>query len=109
MSLIAVGVAILLIVGLFAKLSTASKVAAAERERVLHTTSDPGVRRAISEKQVQRGMTEEQVIASWGQPTAITRQALKTKMKVTLRYGPTRGGSSVYLENGIVTGWKQST
>jgi hypothetical protein len=32
---------------------------------------------------------------------------LKTKVKQTYAYGSRRGGSKVYVDNGIVVGWYQ--
>jgi hypothetical protein len=52
-------------------------------------------------------MTEEQLIDSWGTSNGRTRRVLKTKVEQTLRYGIGRSSSSVYIENGLITGWWQ--
>ncbi|MGI4951181.1 MAG: hypothetical protein ACRYGM_05200 [Janthinobacterium lividum] len=107
MSMIAIGAVIVLVVITAVNSFSTRRMDAAHRTQVL-ASSNPALRQTIVERKIQRGMTEQEVIASWGQPTTITRQALKTKTKVTLRYGTVRGGSAVYVENGIVTGWKQN-
>jgi len=56
--------------------------------------------------EICQGMSEPELIASWGQPSRVTQQVLKTKVKMTYRYGSNRHGQSVYLENNRVTGWR---
>jgi hypothetical protein len=68
-----------------------------------YSTANPQLRSDIINKLIRIGMSEEQVIDSWGTPSRRTFQQLKTKTKTTLYYG--HGGSRVYLDNGYVTGW----
>jgi hypothetical protein len=61
---------------------------------------------AMANREISRGMSEEQVVAAWGQPSRRDVVALKTKTKTTLIYGSKRGGNHVVFENGSVVGWK---
>lgn len=63
----------------------------------------PELRTAILQKKIWIGMTEDQLIDSWGSPTKRTLRQLKTKYKETLSFGTYQ---SAYLENGRVTGWR---
>lgn len=67
-----------------------------------YANADPALRRDMLNKVIRTGMTEEQVVDSWGRPTSRTVQRLKTKTKTTLRFGR----SYVYFDNGSVTGWR---
>jgi hypothetical protein len=56
-----------------------------------------------------QGMTEEQLTDSWGNPTDVGREIIRTRIKETWKYnqtGKNRFSNRVYLENGIVIGWK---
>ena len=108
MQMVAAGVLLVIVIIALIRAIIAKDRDSTIRFQIAHATTDPLVRQAIFEKKIRRGMSEDQVIASWGQPTAVTRQALKTKSKVTLRYGPNRSGSLVYIENDEVVGWRQS-
>jgi uncharacterized protein len=58
---------------------------------------------------VWQGMTDEQLTDSWGSPVDVGREIIRTKTKETWKYGQTgknRFRNRVYLENGIVIGWK---
>ena len=68
---------------------------------------DVVVRNSIFNKKIWQGMSRDQLTDSWGKPSGVTQQVLKTKVKETYKYGSNRYGSSVYLENNIVTGWRQ--
>jgi len=60
-------------------------------------------------RQVWQGMTEEQLTDAWGSPADVGREIIRTKIKETWKYGQTgknRFRNRVYLENGIVIGWK---
>lgn len=88
----------------------AARVAEPERRRRIQATySDPTVQQRIISKQIWRGMTEQQLFDSWGRPSKVTTQVLKTKVKKTYRFGNTRYGPSVYVDNGFVSGWRQAT
>jgi Lysozyme inhibitor LprI len=59
--------------------------------------------------EVWQGMTDEQLVASWGNPVEVGREVLRNKSKETWKYlqtGRNRFANRVYLENGVVIGWK---
>lgn len=63
----------------------------------------------ILARQVWQGMSEDQLIASWGSPADISTEIKRTKSNETWKYnrtGKNRFRNRVYLENGIVIGWK---
>jgi hypothetical protein len=80
---------------------------AARRSKVGAKYADFGTRSKTLDRLIWQGMTEEQLIDSWGTSNGRTRRVLKTKVEQTLRYGIGRSSSSVYIENGLVTGWWQ--
>ena len=58
---------------------------------------------------VWQGMTVEQLVKSWGSPADIACEIVKTRKKETWKYvqtGKNRFANRIYLENGIVIGWK---
>jgi uncharacterized protein YecT (DUF1311 family) len=58
---------------------------------------------------VWQGMTVEQLVKSWGSPADIDCEIVKTRKRETWKYGQTgknRFANRIYLENGIVIGWK---
>lgn len=64
----------------------------------------------IIARQVWQGMSEEQLAESWGAPVDRDYEVKKAKTKETWKYGQTgknRFSNRVYLEDGIVVGWKQ--
>lgn len=75
--------------------------------KIKYIDSDPKVRERIQKKMVWIGMTEAQLIDSWGQPNRKSKRLLKTKIKDTYYYGSIKYSSKVYLENGRVVGWTQ--
>ncbi len=59
--------------------------------------------------EVWQGMTDEQLVDSWGSPVEVGREIVRHKSKETWKYGQTgknRFSNRVYLENGLVIGWK---
>jgi hypothetical protein len=60
MSMIAICVIIIAAISL----SSRRRMDAAHRTQVL-ASSDPAIRQIVVEKKIQRGMTEQEVIASW--------------------------------------------
>jgi len=57
------------------------------------------------------GQSEEQLRDSLGAPSAVDQRVLATKVKETWKYHPTgksRYGLRVFLDDGIVVGWKQA-
>lgn len=68
---------------------------------------DLGLR--ILSRAVWQGMTSEQLEDSWGRPVDIDRTVYKTKTKETWKYnqtGKNRFKHRIYLEDGVVVGWK---
>jgi len=58
---------------------------------------------------VWQGMSNEQLLESWGNPADIDREVRRTKTKETWKYnqtGKNRFANRVFLENDIVIGWK---
>jgi uncharacterized protein YecT (DUF1311 family) len=63
----------------------------------------------IIAKQVWQGMTNEQLTDSWGNPMGISQEVIRQRVKETWKYGQTgknRFRNRIYLENGVVIGWK---
>jgi hypothetical protein len=63
----------------------------------------------ILSKAVWQGMTREQLVDSWGNPVDVDHTVYKTKTKETWKYnqtGKNRYKDRIYLEDGIVVGWK---
>jgi hypothetical protein len=59
---------------------------------------------------VWQGMTEEQLVESRGHPADKDYEVRRSITKETWKYGQTgknRFSNRIFLENGIVTGWKQ--
>lgn len=68
---------------------------------------DVGLR--ILRRGVWQGMTSEQLNDSWGRPVDVDHTVYKTKTKETWKYnqtGKNRFKDRIYLEDGIVVGWK---
>lgn len=94
--------AVLLFVGL-------RVVRASRRKRRLTSEYGAEVAEMIIARRVWQGMTARQLIESWGSPADIGREIIRTKTKETWKYGRTgknRYSDRVYLENGVVIGWK---
>jgi hypothetical protein len=63
----------------------------------------------ILRRTVWQGMSSEQLVDSWGSPADIDHLVYKTKTKETWKYhqtGKNRFKDRVYLEGGVVVGWK---
>jgi hypothetical protein len=63
----------------------------------------------ILARQVWQGMTAEQLSDSWGNPVDVDHTVYKTKTKETWKYnqtGKNRYKDRIYVEDGIVVGWK---
>jgi uncharacterized protein len=59
--------------------------------------------------EVWQGMTGEQLVDSWGSPVEVGSEIVRNRSKETWKFGQTgknRFSNRVYLENGIVIGWK---
>jgi hypothetical protein len=82
---------------------------AAERQRLVDKYGDEIADRILAHT-IWQGMTEEQLLESWGGPADKDYEIKKTTTKETWKYGQTgrnRFSNRVYLENGVVIGWKQ--
>jgi hypothetical protein len=78
------------------------------RESLIATYGEQAADRILA-RQVWQGMTDEQLIESWGLPADKDTEIKRTTTKETWKYGQTgknRFRNRVYLENGIVIGWK---
>lgn len=94
------------------RLAAAQKLLEAQREaawqRLVGKYGEEIAARIVAHR-VWQGMTVEQLIESWGSPADVDREIIKTRTKETWKYGQTgknRFANRVYLENGIVIGWK---
>jgi vacuolar-type H+-ATPase subunit E/Vma4 len=83
------------------------RAASARRAAVATKYADAELRRHILEGHVWTGMTREQLLDSWGEPEGRSVRVLKTKTKEILIYGARGERSQVYLEAGVVVGWRQ--
>ncbi|WP_441252055.1 lysozyme inhibitor LprI family protein [Tardiphaga sp. 71_E8_N1_1] len=82
---------------------------AAERQRLVAKYGEEIAERILGHL-IWQGMTEDQLIESWGAPADRDHEVKHTKTKQTLKYGQTgrnRFKSRVFIENGHVIGWKQ--
>jgi uncharacterized protein len=82
---------------------------AAERQRLVAKYGDEIADRILAHT-IWQGMTDEQLLESWGGPADKDREIKKTTTKETWKYGQTgrnRFSNRVFLENGVVIGWKQ--
>jgi len=80
------------------------------RERLMAKYGDANVVDGIMNQKIWQGMSDEQLIDSWGSPVAKDHKIYKTKISETYKYNQTgrnRFGSRVKVENGIVVGWEQ--
>jgi hypothetical protein len=57
---------------------------------------------------IWQGMSEEQLVDSWGTPVAKDQKVYRTKTTEIFKYnqrGANRFGSRVRVDNGVVVGW----
>jgi uncharacterized protein len=91
-------------------LYVAVKIAnSARRKRLLIAKYGEAVAARIIAREIWQGMTDEQLIESWGRPVEIGSEVMRTKTKQIWKYGQTgknRFTERVTVENGIVSGWK---
>lgn len=102
-SIIAIGVFVI-----FSRIRRKERLAA-ERQRLIAKYGLVDAERILAQK-IWQGMTEEQLVESWGVPVGKNTEVLRSKIKETWKYGQTgknRFDNRVYVENGIVVGWKQ--
>mgnify|MGYP001236450070 CR=1 FL=1 len=65
---------------------------------------------AIVAGRIWQGMSEEQLLESWGSPVDISERVFKTKVARTFKYnqtGKNQFADRVMVENGFVVGWHQ--
>ena len=82
---------------------------AAERQRLVARYGAEIADRILA-RIVWQGMTEEQLLESRGDPADKDYEVRKSVTKETWKYGQTgknRFSNRIFLENGIVTGWKE--
>jgi hypothetical protein len=82
---------------------------AAERQQLVAKYGDEIADRILAHT-IWQGMTDEQLVESWGGPADKDYEIKKTITKETWKYGQTgrnRFSNRVFLENGVVIGWKQ--
>jgi uncharacterized protein len=82
---------------------------AAERLRLVAKYGDEIADRILAHT-IWQGMTEEQLLESWGGPADKDYEIKKTTTKETWKYqqtGRNRFRNRAFLENGVVIGWKQ--
>jgi uncharacterized protein YecT (DUF1311 family) len=78
------------------------------RRRLVAMYGEEDADRIIA-RQIWQDMTEDQLIESWGAPVDKDTEIRRNKTKETWKYGQTgknRFNNRVFVENGIVTGWK---
>lgn len=81
------------------------------REYLTAKYKDVQIVELIMARKIWQGMTEEQLMDSWGRPAGKDQKIYKNKVVDTFKYnqtGKNRFRSRVMLENGIVVGWKQN-
>jgi uncharacterized protein len=81
---------------------------AEERQRLVAKYGEQAADRILA-RQVWQGMTDEQLMESWGSPDDKDSEIKRTTRKETWKYGQigkNRFSNRVFLENGIVIGWK---
>jgi uncharacterized protein len=80
----------------------------AERQRLVVKYGEQAADLILARK-VWQGMTDEQLIESWGSPDDKDSEIKRATRKETWKYGQigkNRFSDRVFLENGIVIGWK---
>ena len=87
-----------------------NSIAQRERRQRLIAKYGEQIAEMIIARQIWQGMTQEQLVESLGDPVDRDYEVKKTRTKETWKYGQTgrnRFSNRVYLENGVVVGWKQ--
>jgi hypothetical protein len=81
----------------------------ARHAELMRKYNDDQIVTAIMSGSIWQGMSQEQLVDSRGQPDDRDQTVYKTKTKQTWKYGQTgknRFRERIYVENGIVVGWK---
>lgn len=80
---------------------------ALRRQQLMDKYSDTEIVELILNKKVWVGATSDHVLDAWGNPTAVDRKILRTKVKEVWKYnqqGRNRFSNRVILHDGIVIG-----
>ena len=94
----------LALLGVVVKISNSAR----RRRMLIAKYGDADAERILA-GHVWQGMTEEQLIDSWGRPVEIGSEVTRAKTKEIWKYsqtGKNRFKERVTLENGVVSGWK---
>ena len=81
----------------------------AEQHRLISKYGEQ-IAAGILAHQIWQGMTDEQLAESWGTPADVGYEIIRSRRRETWKYGQTgrnRFSDRVYLENGVVIGWKR--
>jgi uncharacterized protein len=108
-SLIVIFLACAVIGGILIASNISRRVRLAQERQRLVTKYGEEIAERIIAREVWQGMTDDQLIDSWGHPVDVGREITRTKVKETWKYqqiGKNRFGKRVNLEDGIVVGWK---
>jgi uncharacterized protein YecT (DUF1311 family) len=80
----------------------------ARREHLTAKYGDAGIADKIMQHLIWPGMSEEQLVDSWGSPVDKAQRIYKSKITETFKYNQTgrnRFANRIVVENGIVVGW----
>jgi hypothetical protein len=80
------------------------------REYLLAKYGSQDIVDRIMKKLVWQGMSQDQLLDSWGRPAAKDQNIYKTKVAETFKYnqyGKNRFHNRVRVENGFVVGWER--
>jgi hypothetical protein len=79
------------------------------RSYLMQKYGDENVVQKIMKRLIWQGMSQAQLMDSWGAPVTKDQKIYKSKISETYKYnqrGRNRFGSRVKLENGVVVGWE---
>jgi hypothetical protein len=80
------------------------------RKRLMEKYGDAAAVERIMNREIWQWMTRDQLLDSWGAPVDIGRQIYKKSIREEFKYNQTgrnRFKNRVWVENGIVVGWKE--
>lgn len=98
------------VVAIAAALAIMAWLNARRRLHLLAKYGDDEAVNLIMHRKVWEGMTQEQLIDSWGHPAEIDERVLKTKTAHVYKYNPSGKNAfrdRVKLDDGVVIGWDQ--
>jgi len=100
----------ILVLMLFSFMGCASLAGPSKKEKQTYVDSHfyltSQVRQCILEGKITKGMTMEEVIASWGRPRDINKSVGSWGVHEQWVYGGTSHTSYLYFENGTLTSWQ---